>query len=108
MASNAPRQDHVTMNSTRARQGRFGRHVLWVLLVSTALAGLAMFGAWTWQGDQPTSADITNGPIRTPAEARLFDHPNPSQMTRQRPADAASATGAPDNPPSGGPPARPR
>lgn len=39
---------HPILNAARARQGRLGRHVSWVLLVSTALAAMALFGALTW------------------------------------------------------------
>jgi hypothetical protein len=37
----------LVLNATRARQARLGRPVLWVLLFSTALAALALFGAWS-------------------------------------------------------------
>ena len=40
-----------TLNATSARQGRFGVHMFWVLVVSTALAALALFGAWSWRAD---------------------------------------------------------
>ena len=38
-----------TLNATSARQGRFGVHMFWVLVVSTALAALALFAAWSWR-----------------------------------------------------------
>ncbi|HYD97924.1 MAG TPA: hypothetical protein VEH84_00950 [Alphaproteobacteria bacterium] len=38
--------DHTTIQSTEARQGRWGRHVFWVLLVSTILAALVLFASW--------------------------------------------------------------
>ncbi len=44
-----------TLNATRARQGRFGVHMFWVLVVSTALAALALFGAWSWRADDLAS-----------------------------------------------------
>lgn len=40
------------LNATRARQGRIGVHMFWVLAVSTALAALALFGAWTWRAEE--------------------------------------------------------
>ena len=56
------------LNATRARQGRFGVHMFWVLAVSTALAALALFGAWTWRMDDLASTnDIAS---RAPSEAR--------------------------------------
>lgn len=37
----------LVLYASRARQARLGRPVLWVLLFSTALAALALFGAWS-------------------------------------------------------------
>lgn len=37
------------LNTTRARQARWGRPVFWVLLFGTVLSALGMFAAWTWQ-----------------------------------------------------------
>ena len=39
-------QHHPAVNATRARQGRWGKHVFWVLIISTVLAAAALFGAW--------------------------------------------------------------
>jgi hypothetical protein len=41
----------ATTTTTRARQGRWGRHVFWVLVFSTLLAALGMFAAWAWRSD---------------------------------------------------------
>ena len=38
-----------TLNATRARQGRWGRPVVLVLVFGTILAALAMFAAWAWR-----------------------------------------------------------
>ncbi len=87
MASNLPRPDHVVLSSTRARQGRYGRHMLWVLLASTALAALALFAAWTWRA--PALSSVPSGPSKT--EARSFDSGPPAPQVRQVPGDAANA-----------------
>lgn len=45
-------QDHEhapKVAATPARQGRWGRHVLWVLIASTVLAAAALFAAWGWR-----------------------------------------------------------
>jgi len=42
----------TSMNVTRARQGRWGRHVFWVLVFGTVLAALGMFLAWTWKSTE--------------------------------------------------------
>ncbi|WP_304170586.1 hypothetical protein [Phenylobacterium aquaticum] len=41
---------HLGLNAARARQARYGRPVLWVLLFSTLLAALALFGALSHHG----------------------------------------------------------
>lgn len=42
------------LNATRARRGRYGRRVVWVLALGTLLAALGLFAAWTWK-----AADLT-------------------------------------------------
>jgi hypothetical protein len=79
MASNPPRTDHVVLNATRARQGRYGRHVLWVLLASMALAALVLFGAWTWRA--PALSSVPAGPSK--AAAASFDAGPPAPQVRQ-------------------------
>jgi len=34
------------IRATRARQGSWGRHILWVLIISTAMAALVLLGSW--------------------------------------------------------------
>jgi hypothetical protein len=55
--------------ATPARQGRWGRHVFWVLIISTALAAVALFGSWAVHSrdlqrssaaSTPTAADSRN------------------------------------------------
>jgi len=74
------------LNATRARQGRFGRHVFWVLLISTALAAIALFGAWTWRAPDLARSNNSNGPSQ---DARAFDMGEPA--AQQKP-------GSPDRP----------
>jgi hypothetical protein len=81
------------MGATRARQGRFGRPVFWVLLFSTVLAALGMFAAWTWRAGDFANANADNG--RPKPEARMFNAPEPApvvptpeQSSRPGPAPA--------------------
>ena len=80
MASPIGSTSHPVLNATRARQGRLGRHVFWVLMVSTALAALALFGAWTWQADNLASTEAANG--KQPADARAFDMGDPAAQQK--------------------------
>ncbi|MBP7701775.1 MAG: hypothetical protein KA098_04170 [Phenylobacterium sp.] len=69
------------LNATRARQGRIGVHMFWVLAVSTALAALALFGAWSWRaGEQSATPASKAGAVRT---AQSFDLGEPAHGTLQ-------------------------
>jgi hypothetical protein len=64
--ANPPRYfGRPVLGATRARQGRLGRDVFWVLLISTALAAVALFAAWTWK-----SGDLASTQPTRPAQAR--------------------------------------
>jgi hypothetical protein len=64
-----------------------GRDVFWVLLISTALAALALFAAWMWRANQLASTEPNNG--RQPADARSFSAPEPAPVA-QPPQGAAA------------------
>lgn len=72
------------VNATRARQGRWGKHIFWVLVVSTILAAIALFGAWSFRANDLAAVEVNNGPA-TPAEAQAYD--TPQQPARQTPAN---------------------
>jgi hypothetical protein len=79
-------------NATRARQGRWGRNIFWVLVFGTLLAALGMFLAWTYRsgthpgpvgrGQETVSGRTTDTPVlpgspppRTPAAAATAPEP---------------------------------
>jgi len=69
------------LNATRARQGRWGRHIFWVLVISTVLAALALFGAWSFRANDLAAVETNNG-AKTPAEAQRYDtQPSPARQT---------------------------
>lgn len=70
-----------SVSATRVRQGRFGRHMFWVLLVSTALAALALFGAWTWRSDDLASTAPNNATQAEDAAPFSQAEPTPRQNT---------------------------
>ena len=77
----APPTDGPRVNATRARQGRWGRQVFWVLVVSTVLAALALFGAWSFRAKDLAAVEVNNG-AKTPAEAQRYDtQPTPARQT---------------------------
>jgi hypothetical protein len=52
--------------------------VFWVLVVSTVLAAMALFGAWSFRAHDLATVEVNNG-AKTPAEAQRYD-------TQQTPA----------------------
>ncbi|RAK64990.1 hypothetical protein [Phenylobacterium kunshanense] len=82
MTYSSRESERPALNATRARQGRWGRHVFWVLVFGTLLAGLAMFAAWTWR-------DAAEGPAG-PGQERVVPQtadapmpPTPGETARQ-------------------------
>lgn len=73
--SSRPTANRPALNETRARQGRYGRHVLWLLLASLALVVLALFGAWAWRADDLATTDANAG--YQAADAQVFDQGEP-------------------------------
>ncbi|HEX6860373.1 MAG TPA: hypothetical protein VF138_09295 [Caulobacteraceae bacterium] len=50
-------EEHPVVEATEARQGRWGQHMLWVLLAGLALVFIALFGAWASQSGDLQSVD---------------------------------------------------
>lgn len=65
------------LSATRARQGRFGRHMVWVLVISTLLAGIGLLLAWTWKA--PSQASANSDSARSSA-AKAFNAPEPAPV----------------------------
>jgi len=82
MALSTRETSRPVLGATRARQGRFGRHVFWVLVFGTLLAALALFSAWTWRSGDLAAVDDTR---ESRAEAPAFTAPYPDEMTLQTP-----------------------
>lgn len=73
--------------ATRARQGSLGRPVVWVLLISTVLAAIALFVAW---GQKAPDMAATEPPSIAQQDTAHFDAPPPAprQTPAQEPAPA--------------------
>ena len=80
-------QDHPVVAATRARQGRWGKHVLWVLIISTALAALVLMATWGANSDNLGAVE-GNQRADSVAEAQQGD-------TIQTPARQSEATPLP-------------
>jgi hypothetical protein len=76
-------EEPEVVNATRARQGSRGMHILWVLVISIALAAVALFGSLAWHKD-----DISGrgGQTITPEGAAQFSTvPGSNQTPPSRP-----------------------
>lgn len=62
------------LNATRARQGRYGRRIFWVLVASTLLAALGLLIAWTFKAPALIAADANVANTKAQA-ARQFSAP---------------------------------
>jgi len=72
------------LNATRARQGRKGQHIFWILIISTVLAAIALFGAWGFRAGDLALVEQNTG-VDTPAEASRYN--TEQSPARQTPAD---------------------
>ena len=88
MAVQNTTQDHPVVAATRARQGRWGKHVLWVLIVSLALAALVL--AITWGANSSRlSAVEGNQRAVSAAEAQMGETiPTPARQNEATPEPA--------------------
>lgn len=73
MATQYPTQHAPDLSATRARQGRMGRDVFWVLVISVVLAIAALTVAWMWRAPQLSASEANNG--KRPALAQTFHSP---------------------------------
>lgn len=77
----------VHLNATRARQGRWGQHIFAILVVSTVLAAIALFGAWGFRSNDLAAVEHNNG-AKTPAEAsRYSTEQSPARQNTTPPAN---------------------
>ena len=74
----------LVLNATRARQGRWGRHVFWVLIISTVLAAAALFGAWGMRSGDLARVENTRGAT---ASQEAEQYSTPQAPVKQNPAE---------------------
>lgn len=72
------------LSATRVRQGRMGVSMFWVLAISTALATIALFAAWSWRANDLRATETS--PDRAAAAAEHFNMGDPvAQQTAPEP-----------------------
>lgn len=72
MAAQNETEEHPVVAATPARQGRWGKHVLWVLIISTVLAAVVLMLTWGANSNRLGSVQ-DNVRASTPAEAEQGD-----------------------------------
>ena len=81
MASETQPNTRPVLGATRARQGRSGRHVVWVLLFGTLLTVLGFAAALLWNSDEVGNAPVNDGKDNSAAAA--FNAPPPQPVMPQ-------------------------
>ncbi|PVM73976.1 hypothetical protein [Caulobacter radicis] len=89
MATDINTEHSPTLKATPARQGRWGRHIFWVLVVSIVLAAIALFGSWGMRSGELASVEGNRG-ANTPAEAQqgTTELTSPKQAPQEQTAPA--------------------
>jgi hypothetical protein len=72
------------VSETRARQGRVGTGLIWVLVFGTLLAAIALLVAWTWKAPSLASANSGTGHVSGPP---AFNAPEPAAIVPPQGAD---------------------
>lgn len=91
---------------TRARQGRIGRHMIWVLLVGLFLVVAAFAAILAYRAGDLSSANANNGPsnVNGPSaaaarsEAQAFHAPEPAAVNPPPGTDHTAPGPAPRSP----------
>jgi hypothetical protein len=74
-------QDRPSVDATRARQGRMGRSILWVLVFGVALTVLGFLATWAWKANDMSHTRNANE-VASGAAAG-YAAPRPDAASRQ-------------------------
>ncbi len=81
--ADSPQDPETKMPATPARQGALGKPVLLVLVISTALAGVALISAWLFRADD--LADVEPHAGRQTTDATTFEQDAPAPLQNPPP-----------------------
>ena len=81
MALSTRSTSRQTIGVTRARQGKLGRNVLWILTITLLLVVLGFFATWTWKANDLANVQLSRETRQ--ANAEHFNAPKPSATARQ-------------------------
>lgn len=71
----------TTVGATRARQGRMGRNIFWVLVFGVALTVLGFAATWAWKAGDFASEE--RKPAAKAADSATYAAPAPDAASRQ-------------------------
>lgn len=80
MAYSQDRDTSQTLGATRARQGRAGRSIFWVLVFGVALTVLGFAATWAWKAGDFASAQNKSQQATAGSQ---FNAPRPDAASRQ-------------------------
>jgi hypothetical protein len=89
-----------SVGATRARQGRMGRNIFWVLVFGVALTILGFAATWAWKAGDFARTEPNGGASQQSGAA--YSAPRPDAATRQN-----YQKGGPLAPQNGGNPTNP-
>lgn len=93
-------QERPTVGVTRARQGRMGRDIFWVLVFGIALTVLGFAATWAWKAGDLAATEPRSAASKSAAAS--FNAPAPNAVSRQNYQKGAPL--APKGPPANPPP----
>lgn len=77
-------EDRQRVGATRARQGRMGRNIFWVLVFGVALTILGFAATWAWKAGDFARTEPNGGASRANAtSSSTYAAPRPDAATRQ-------------------------
>lgn len=95
-----PGAEHAPeLDATEARQGRWGRHMLWVLLAGLILVAIALFGTWAMRAgdlqalDERAAATAAEGPATTSRLAPIKNKPQYAPSEQPAPPEQRTPSG---------------
>ena len=96
VADNSEPHDRPVLNPTQARQGRRGRHVLWILVISMGLIVVvyAVMVGGIWGGRLSQPGGQTQASQSTLQQAKGFNTPPPQPRESENPQTTPTITPA--------------
>ena len=83
-------EGHPELPATDARQGRWGRHMLWVLLAGLVLVIIALFGSWAIRAPDLEAVDYKSRAVIEEGGAASDSRLLPAKQREEAPPPATA------------------